>query len=65
MQQFVHILKQDPHLGFNAKVKQLQQRKTTRQGLPLKGMLPLRSRRTSGASQLAMHWLHETPNVSN
>jgi hypothetical protein len=42
MQQCVHRLRQNPHLGFNAKVERLQQGQTTRHSPPLKGMLLLK-----------------------
>ncbi len=38
MQRCVHILRQNPYLGFNAKDERLQQGQTTRQCPPLKGM---------------------------
>jgi hypothetical protein len=48
MQQCVHRLRQNPHLGFNAKVERLQQGQTTRQSPSLKGMLLLKRKPHGG-----------------
>lgn len=48
MQQCVHRLRQNPHLGFNAKVERLQQGQTTRQSPSFKGILLLKRKPHGG-----------------